>query len=260
MSAPEPIDMAALMAQARAGGAMRLEAQGKIIIRTEPLTPNAPSRGLFEHTPWKPASARDGDLNMDSGPISMRMTTPPTIAFAPALHWDVLPDGGIAVANGPEYAVDIVSPTGARLRVITRAIAPRPVTKQDEEEARQNLANGLAEARAQIGGAGSAESSSMVEQILQRQAESLLFAPTVPVLQDLRTDAQGRLWLLRSPREAHSKAGPIDIVLADGRYVGTVAGDMLPAAYSRSGRLAYIERDNLGIERVVVRQIPTPWR
>lgn len=47
--------------------------------------------------------------------------------------------------------------------------------------------------------------------------------------------------------------GPIDLIAADGRYIGTVTGQRIRVAVSLSGRAAYIERDDMDVEKVVVR-------
>jgi hypothetical protein len=55
--------------------------------------------------------------------------------------------------------------------------------------------------------------------------------------------------------------GPIDVVGADGTYVGTLpAGTDVPAAFARDGRAAYIERDEWDVPRIVVRRLPAAWR
>ncbi|HEX2189597.1 MAG TPA: hypothetical protein VHG51_11895, partial [Longimicrobiaceae bacterium] len=62
------------------------------------------------------------------------------------------------------------------------------------------------------------------------------------------------IWVERTG-ESWGEPGPIDVVTAEGRYLGTVTGQALPDAFSASGRAAYVERDEDGVQRVAVRQL-----
>jgi hypothetical protein len=94
---------------------------------------------------------------------------------------------------------------------------------------------------------------------MERQLETLTFAPVVPVVRGLVADPAGRLWIERNPA---APGGPrlIDVVGADGRYLGTLRGERLPQAFSKGGRAAYVESDSLGVQRVLVRQLPRTLR
>ena len=85
------------------------------------------------------------------------------------------------------------------------------------------------------------------------------FNEVIPVLRRVDSDPQGRIWIQRTAND-HGDRGPIDLVGADGRYIGTILNDVLPAAFSRTGRAAYIERDDLGVEHVTVKRLPASWR
>jgi hypothetical protein len=95
------------------------------------------------------------------------------------------------------------------------------------------------------------------EQIDQMLAD-LTFAEYVPVLAGLYVDPRGRLWAQRTGREVGTD-GPIDLIDASGRYLGTISGQKLPAAVSLTGRAAYFERDDNDVEKVVVRKLPKGW-
>jgi hypothetical protein len=72
--------------------------------------------------------------------------------------------------------------------------------------------------------------------------------------------AQGRVWIGRTASDLGQR-GAIDLVAgADGRYIGTIANDWIPNAVSRSGRAAYVQRDELGVEHVVVKMLPATWQ
>jgi len=96
------------------------------------------------------------------------------------------------------------------------------------------------------------------EQIRQNLA-NMEFAETVPVIFGLRTDPLGRIWVHRTAEKEYGP-GRIDLIAADGRYIGTLEDQTMPDAVSRSGRAAYIERDEFDVERVVVKMLPAGWR
>lgn len=95
----------------------------------------------------------------------------------------------------------------------------------------------------------------MSPQMIEEQVRDMEFAETIPAIQNLRVDGAGRIWVERTGEE-WGEPGPIDVIAPDGRYLGTVSGQKLPAAFSASGRAAYVEKDDVGVERVVVRQLP----
>jgi hypothetical protein len=53
-------------------------------------------------------------------------------------------------------------------------------------------------------------------------------------------------------REAGPRRVPVGVILSSLARV--------PRAVSRSGRAAFIERDELGAEKVIVKRIPESWR
>lgn len=65
-------------------------------------------------------------------------------------------------------------------------------------------------------------------------------------------DWSDRIWVQRTALPGET--GPIDILSADGRYFGSLApgGLRIPRAFGPDGLLAYVERDELDIQRVVV--------
>ena len=64
--------------------------------------------------------------------------------------------------------------------------------------------------------------------------------------------------MLRRGEDLHGD-GPIDVLTADGRYLGSYpAGTMpLPSAFGPEGLLAFIEQNELGVETVVVKRVVT---
>jgi hypothetical protein len=198
--------------------------------------------------------------------VAVRVQVP---AFTPPTLWGVLPNGSVAVASDTNYRLQLAQ-NGKVERVIERPFAPRKVTEADKnrEKARrrEQMASGrgnMIMATREQAGSGPARASTSVggamnrQQIDQMLAE-LTFAETVPVLAGLHVDPRGRMWVQRTGREVGTD-GPIDLLDAAGRYLGTLTGQKLPAAVSASGRAAYVERNEMDVEKVVVRKLPAGW-
>ena len=86
---------------------------------------------------------------------------------------------------------------------------------------------------------------------------------TRPVDRARTEDRLGRGDLVRRHgEEPGNDAGPIDVLTMDGRDIGTYAeGEVaLPAAFGPDGLVAFIERDEFDVARVVVRRLPTEVR
>lgn len=84
-------------------------------------------------------------------------------------------------------------------------------------------------------------------------------AETIPTVREVIGDSGGTLFVARETNPVGGATPPIDIVTVDGDYVGTLSGQALPAALGPDRRAAYVEADELGVERVVVRRLPAAW-
>jgi sugar lactone lactonase YvrE len=109
------------------------------------------------------------------------------------------------------------------------------------------------------GGAPAGAVASQARAAAQEALANMTFAETIPVIQGMAVDAEGRLWLRRAGDREYDR-GAIDVVTADGRYLGTLrAGTRIPNAFGPDRRAAYIETDDLGIQRVTVARL-ADWR
>jgi hypothetical protein len=191
-------------------------------------------------------------------------------AFSPPTLWSILPNGQMALSYDEQYKLQLVS-NGKVQRVIQRPISPRKVTEADKEKEkarrRVQMATGgggmvVATASRTAGGAANTSRSvggPMPKEEIERSLSELTFNDMIPVLSGLYVDPLNRVWVQRSPREVGG-TGPIDLIGVDGRYIGTLNGERLPAAVSLSGRAAYIERDDMDVEKVVVKRLPGTWK
>jgi hypothetical protein len=195
--------------------------------------------------------------------MRVAVTGPPV--FSPQLRWGPLPDGGLALTYETGYRVHITGPDGTTQRVIERPFRPRKVTEKDRERAREErrarLERGTGVVRVAVTDAGRSTTigGRLPRAEIDRNIASMEFAETIPVIFGLRTDPLGRVWVQRTDARQYGP-GPIDLFAADGRYIGTLKDGALPDAVSPSGRAAYIERDELDVQRVVVKRLPAGWR
>ena len=228
-----------------------------------PLTENGRTTTLFQVAELASTSASSSpDGSRRQFRISQRI-------FGPQTYWSVLPNGGIAVSSSAPYRIEVADAGGRLSRIITRPIPLRRPTEREKEEARKRAVENInsgAGMRIVVGGPGGGGgrggggAGEMSESQRRQEAiSSLEFADTVAAVRGLTLAPTGKLWVERSGSN-WNEPGPIDVITAEGQYLGTITGQRRPVAISASGRAAYIETDDVGVERVVVRQLPAAWR
>jgi hypothetical protein len=211
-------------------------------------------------------SSRGGDTRMVINAPAM---------FNPSFSWGVLPDGGIAISQAAEYAVQVKDPSGRLVRTIGRTDRPRRVTKADQDAAREQRrkvlsgeasGGGTRIAVTMSGGGapnvsfGGGDRAAMPPERIEEELKSMTFAEVMPIVQAITTDPVGRIWVERTPARVGDN-GPIELITAEGRYIGTVSGVRRPGAVNANGTLAaWVERDDLDVERIVVRRLPANWK
>ncbi len=238
-------------------GTMRRQTLQSTPIVWQPFAAGAKPVRLFDapteiNTQTQGSAPRQGEQRM-----MVRMSTP---VFAPRVNWGVLPGGEVVVSHTPGYTLKVMR-DGQPVRYIQKPVRERRVTEADRERARERrreamrTGEGMRVVSIGPGGAGGPPPRARSPQAIEENVRDMEFAETIPAIQNLRVDGAGRIWVERTG-EVWGDPGPIDVIAPDGRYLGTVAGQKLPAAFSASGRAAYVEKDDLGVERVVVRQLP----
>ena len=200
--------------------------------------------------------------------VMVRVSQP---GFTPPILWSVLPDGSIAIADEAAYKIKITK-NGKIVRAIQRDIPVRKVTEHDKNVARdarrKQMKSGVGMIRmTQTVGAGGSSSSNIStgggmprisDADIEQTVKEMTFLDLVPNLQRMTLDPKGRFWIQRQGKE-YNGDGPIDIIDSTGRYVGTLAPGKLPDAISASGRAAFITRDDMDVEKVVVKKLPANW-
>ena len=88
------------------------------------------------------------------------------------------------------------------------------------------------------------------------------FYPELSVIEALSATWDGEIWVQRRAEEPGDDAGPVDVLTPDGRYVGTypTGAIALPDAFGPHGLAAFIERDEMDVETVVVKRLPRSSR
>ena len=147
----------------------------------------------------------------------------------------VLPDGVIVLQRDEDYVLRLLGPNGETIRRIVGPIRARRVTRRDQEAWYERAGWDPVE-----GGIA-------------------YFAERMSVITGLLVDPTGRIWVRRRGADG-AEGGPIDLLTDQGDYIGTITDQGLPFAVSRSGLAAYLERDELDVERIVVRKLPLAWR
>ncbi len=166
-------------------------------------------------------------------------------ALSPGLHLGTLPDGLLAFSDSSGYAVKIVEPGSGVVRILTRPLHPQPMSGRVIRAEKDRRLRQLQEAA--LPGDLS---------LYHRAIEDLEFAEEIPVVRGLGTTWNGRIWVLRYGEDPIAD-GPIDVLTADGRYLGTypAGATALPTAFGPDGLVAYVETSDLGVETVTVKRV-----
>ncbi len=183
--------------------------------------------------------------------------------FEPGLLFDVLPSGGVAFSDSSAYEIKLTDPSGAVPRILRRPIRPLPVTESVRREERERRLERLRTPR--MSGNRSPDAMVAMNFLMQgqiRAVENMRFHPEVPVLAAVRTTWDGTLWIQRNAEPGVEEPAPIDVLTPDGRYVGTLAPDVLPMpdAFGPGGLVAFVETDEFDVPVITVRRLPPEIR
>ena len=208
---------------------------------------------------WLPPLADSMSTGMVFNGVELKIPRP--LAFGVGLHWGVLPDGSVAFSDSTTYAVKIADAETGVFRMYTRLFPPEPITDRfiqaDRERRFRNLnATPDEDLRGTTFDGVSPESPATVRRRRLRRIENLQYGSEVPVIRDLGTTWDGHIWVVRRGEEPTSN-GPIDVISPDGRYIGSYPAGFtrMPAAFGPDGLVAFIERDEMGVEHVVVKRL-----
>lgn len=175
-------------------------------------------------------------------------------AYSPTLRLATGSGTDVALVSGSDWRIDVLSATGVVTTTIDRPLRARPSNDRDrdvlERRAREAEAGGAA--GRSFGGAPGGTG-------MQLARGDVEIAETIPTVREVIGDGAGTLLVARETNPVGGATPPIDIVTVEGDYIGTLSGQALPAALGAGRRAAYVETDELGVERVVVRRLPAAW-
>ena len=105
----------------------------------------------------------------------------------------------------------------------------------------------------------------MIDRLREAQragVENMQFHSEVPVIAAVRVTWEGGLWIERSTEPGTSGPGPIDVLVADGGYVGTFPTGRLemPDAFGPDGLAAFVDTDEFDVPVITVRRLPREVR
>ena len=181
------------------------------------------------------------------------------LALAPELFAGTLPDGGVAFSDSSAYAIKIAASGNANAvsRVLARPFRPGAVTDRIRDAHREDLLAQADQMERSAERAGLSGLAAIGVNFVRQEAEDAEFYHEFPVVGGLKTGWDGAIWVQRNG-DLPGEEGPIDILTADGRYVGTMAPGSLamPDAFGPEGLLAFEEADEFDVPVVVVRRLP----
>ena len=242
---------------------------GKRSIRRLALDGDEVVRETVTHA-WAPPSAGTITMRVGGREITTGDQTPPPRTFDPGLFVGPLPGGGVAFSDSSAYEIKLTEPDGTVSRILSRPFHPQPVTDRILEAEIEHQLKEYGELEAAMSGqpriamdasgnvVDGVPRDMMLEGLLRSRRmflEALPSADEVPVVLDLRTTWEGRIWVRRRAEDLISD-GPIDVLTMGGHYLGSYPSDtVMPTAFGPAGLLAFVERDELGVNSVVVKQV-----
>jgi hypothetical protein len=213
------------------------------------------------YTAWEPPPPTGDETEAGGGSFSFTMS--PVRAFDPGLHITALSDGRLAVVDSSGYRIKLIDEDGTVEEVLERPLSPTPVTNAvraaERERRLAELDRSQNSTTLSIAGRQDIrmpdDFARQMREAYRDGIERMTFADVIPAIEALAVDGQDRLWVGRTPPPGEE--GPIDIVTAEARYLGTIppGGFRIPDAFGPDGLIAYADTHDLGYPIVRVLQL-----
>ena len=164
--------------------------------------------------------------------------------FSPRLLWQGTADRLVITAQVP-YVIDAFE-RGRLVRSIRRPIATEAPTLAHVERLHPN---GM-----KVGFGGGRSCTIPTSELFEKQG----VAELVPLVENLRFDPAGRLWVQRFGMRDEPRS--VDVFDAEGQYLGTLAGRSLPLGFIGTDTVLFADRDDdTGlVQRVAYPPAPAP--
>jgi hypothetical protein len=221
-------------------------------------------RTIYEAWQLPPPEEEGSEARFESGGQRLQLSMRAVRAFEPELFFAPLSDGRLAVVDSIGYRVKLVDSNGLVTETLERPIAPIVVNENIREQERERRLAEAAEGgggrlRVLGGSGGVSIDRDAIRRMMEDRIRAMVFADEIPAIAEMGVDWEDRIWVERSGADVGAD-GPIDVITADGRYLGTIPADgvRIPDAFGPDGLLAYIETDELDVQHVrVVRLAPS---
>lgn len=177
---------------------------------------------------------------------------PATQAFVPRPSWGPVDGNRLALATSDAYEVRVLDQTGSLLRVLRRPLEVRRTTRADEAFFRRFVKERYERSlRRGAGGLRPAPPSDEVNAY-----------PVIPPIQRITAGGTRMIWVQRPDDDDPTRPGSIDILDADGRYVGTITDAPLglPAAFGPEGLVAFLTTGELDVPIARIYRLPEALR
>lgn len=175
--------------------------------------------------------------------------TPRRRVFEPSPSWGVLAGGRVALQHSDGYRIDVIGPDGRLERTLVRPLEPRPIdaAARRAHERALEARGGERVIRMGAGGGGSRPAP--------RDPPPPVYHPVVPPILEITADGADRIWVQRRADDDPTRPGPVDVLRADGRYLGTLDEPGLPAAFGPDGLVVFFRRGPLDVPLAEVQRI-----
>lgn len=192
-----------------------------------------------------------------------------------------LPGGAVAFSDSSDYAIRITDSAGVVIRTLRRRLPQRSWNDRTRGGYRRLVERNLRHAASTSRRASEfLDWAGGVDAVLAG-FDATELTGEIDLIEALETTWEGTIWVARVPddgfpvldfmgevestydmhgRARPSRRGPIDVLTADGRYLGTLADARMPAAFGPGGLAAYVESDAQDVPTVVVRRLPEGLR
>ena len=207
---------------------------------------------------WLPASGPPPTYEI--GDYRLNLGVSPPRVFEPRMLAGVLADGSVAFSDSSTYSIKIARAGVGVSRILVRPFEPMPVTDRVVAAERNRRRREL-EAMSDEDVPGAIVLGRPPQERQRRAREriaNLEFFDEVSIVRDLGTTWNGNIWVQRRGGEPGDDDGPIDVLTADGRYLGSYEAGVtrMPASFGPGGLAAFIEEDELGVKVVAVWRLP----
>jgi hypothetical protein len=183
-----------------------------------------------------------------NGGTSFSLRRPPP--YSPTVKLAPLREDRFAMVSGTDWVLLVLEADGTVVAEIRRPVTGRPSTEADLD---------VLERRMQAAGDGAVRTFGDPSLVQPAEPPRPVIAEIIPTIRQIVGNGAGVLLVARETKPVGGNQPAIDVVTDEGRYVGTVRGQSMPLALGPRRLAAYVERDDLDVERLVVRRLPAAW-